>query len=193
MSSTEADVTEQTPPKTRRRPAAGQVRWLWLSALVIVIDQISKVVVSHHMSLFQSIPVTPFFRFTLLHNTGAAFSFLAGAAGWQRWFFICLGLVVSIIILIWLRRMPRHGRRLLGIGIALVLGGALGNVIDRVAYGFVVDFLDVHYGNWHWPPFNVADSAITIGAALVILDALIASHKKPPAQSDGGSQPPDET
>jgi signal peptidase II len=192
MSSTEADVTDEMPPKTRRRPAAGQVRWLWLSALVIVIDQISKIVVSHHMSLFQSVPVTSFFRFTLLHNSGAAFSFLAGASGWQRWFFICLGLVISIIILIWLRRMPRHDRRLLGIGIALVLGGALGNVIDRVAYGYVIDFIDFFYNNWHFWPFNVADSAITTGAALVILDALISSRKKSATQDNSSLPPSDE-
>lgn len=175
--SSETSVAEPTGDVRRR--AAGQVRWLWLSALVIVLDQVTKVVVSHHMSLFESIRLTPFLQLTLLHNTGAAFSFLSQASGWQRWFFTALGLIVSIIILIWLRRLPRHGRRLLGIGIALVLGGALGNVIDRVAYGYVIDFIDVFYGTWHWPPFNLADSSICIGAALVILETLLTSRKLP--------------
>lgn len=164
------------PEATGRHGARGQVRWLWISAAVIVLDQVVKILISHHMGLFNSIRLTPFLRLKLLHNSGAAFSFLSQAAGWQRWFFIALGLVVSVIILLWLRKLPRRSRRLLGIGLALVLGGALGNVIDRVAYGYVIDFIDFFYRNWHFPSFNIADSAITVGAILVIIDTLFAGH-----------------
>lgn len=164
-------------PVNVKRLAPGQVRWLWLSALVIVLDQVSKILISHHMSLFQSIRLTSFFELTLLHNTGAAWSFLSQASGWQRWFFIGLGLVVSAGIMIWLRRLPRARHRLFGFGLALVLGGALGNVIDRVTYGYVIDFLDFFYRNHHWPPFNLADSSICVGAALVIIDTFIAGRR----------------
>ncbi|HET6726026.1 MAG TPA: signal peptidase II [Gammaproteobacteria bacterium] len=172
-------TSEMSVTETRWR-ARGQVRWLWLSAAVIVVDQITKALISGHLGLFDSVRLLPFLQLTLLHNSGAAFSFLSQASGWQRWFFVGLGLVVSIAILLWLRRLPRNGRRLLGIGLALVLAGALGNVIDRVAYGYVIDFIDVFYGHWHFPAFNVADSSITIGAILVIIDTLIAGyHQKP--------------
>lgn len=171
----ESVVTE--PDETGRHGALGQVRWLWIAAAVIVVDQVTKLLISHHMSLFDSIRLLPFLQLTLLHNSGAAFSFLSQASGWQRWFFIGLGLVVSIVILLWLRRLPRKSRRLLGIGLALVLGGALGNVIDRAAYGYVIDFIDFFYANWHFPSFNIADSAITVGAILVIIDTLITGRK----------------
>lgn len=165
------------PVETGRHGALGQVRWLWISAAVIVFDQLTKILISHHMGLFDSIRLTSFLQLTLLHNSGAAFSFLSQASGWQRWFFVGLGLVVSIVILLWLRRLPRKDRRLLGIGLALVLGGALGNVIDRVAYGYVIDFIDFFYNGWHFWPFNVADSAITVGAILVVIDTLTAGRK----------------
>ncbi|HET7569261.1 MAG TPA: signal peptidase II [Gammaproteobacteria bacterium] len=176
----EMGMTEpvETGRQTGRHGALGQVRWLWISAAVIVFDQITKLLISHHMGLFDSIGLTPFLRLTLLHNSGAAFSFLSQASGWQRWFFIGLGLVVSIVILLWLRKLPRKRRRLLGIGLALVLGGALGNVIDRVAYGYVIDFIDFFYHGWNFPPFNVADSSITVGAILVIIDTLLASRQQ---------------
>ncbi len=156
---------------------AGASNWLWLSLAVILADQWVKNLIVEKFTLYQSVEVLPVLDITRLHNTGAAFSFLAGASGWQRWFFIGLGIVVSSVILIWLRRLPARGQHLLASGLALILGGALGNVIDRVQWGYVVDFIHVHYERWYFPAFNVADSAITVGAALLILDALMAGRK----------------
>ena len=150
--------------------------WLWLSAAVIVLDQLSKYIVAGHLALYDSIRVLPVFNLVLLHNTGAAWNFLAGASGWQRWFFVLLALTVSIAIIIWLRRLPRAGFRWRAAALALVLGGALGNVIDRVRLGYVIDFIQVHYQNWYYPAFNVADSAITVGAAMLILEGLFMRH-----------------
>lgn len=177
MSKKRANPTMNIPPETGRHGALGQVRWLWLSVAVIAVDQLSKWIIGHHMNLFDTVRIGSFFQLTLLHNTGAAFSFLSSASGWQQWVFIALGLIVSVIILFWLRRLPRSERRLLGAGLALVLGGALGNVIDRVARGFVIDFFDFFYKGHHFPPFNVADSAITVGAILVIVDTLLANRQ----------------
>jgi signal peptidase II len=156
---------------------AGASNWLWLSLAVILADQWVKNLIVEKFTLYQSVEVLPVLDITRLHNTGAAFSFLAGASGWQRWFFIGLGVVVSSVILIWLRRLPARGQHLLASGLALILGGALGNVIDRVQWGYVVDFIHVHYERWYFPAFNVADSAITVGAALLILDALLVGQK----------------
>ena len=150
--------------------------WLWLSAAVIVLDQLSKYIVAGHLALYDSIRVLPVFNLVLLHNTGAAWNFLAGASGWQRWFFVLLALTVSIAIIIWLRRLPRAGFRWRAAALALVLGGALGNVIDRVRLGYVIDFIQVHYQNWYYPAFNVADSAITVGAVMLILEGLFMRH-----------------
>lgn len=144
--------------------------WLWLSAVVIIIDQITKRVVDTVMQLHQTIELVPHFQLTYMRNQGAAFSFLSGAGGWQRWFFILLALVASVFICIWLKKLTRNQRRE-AIAWALVLGGALGNLIDRILYGYVIDFLDVYYRDWHWPAFNVADSAITIGVILLLLDS----------------------
>lgn len=160
-------------PITRRWLSlnAGASSWLWLAGVVIVLDQWSKRVVSSALELYEAKEVLPFFNITLLHNTGAAFSFLANAGGWQRWFFVALAVIVSGVILVWLRRLPARGQTVLAIGLSLILGGALGNVIDRAALGYVVDFIQVHYGGWFFPSFNVADSAITVGAGLVIIDS----------------------
>ena len=149
--------------------------WLWLSALVIVVDQITKRVIDSAMQLHQTIELIPYFQLTYMRNQGAAFSFLSGAGGWQRWFFIGLAIVASVFIFIWLRKLDPSRRRE-AVAWALVLGGALGNLIDRILYGYVIDFLDVYVGDWHWPAFNVADSAITVGVALLLLD----SFKAPP-------------
>ncbi len=149
------------------------VQWLWVSAAVIAFDQLTKLWISYHLGLFDVEQILPFFNLTLLHNQGAAFSMLSHASGWQRWFFIALGIAVSLGIMAWLRRLPASGQALLSSGLALILGGALGNVLDRVWRGYVVDFIQVHYGHWTFPAFNLADSAITIGAALVILDSLL--------------------
>ncbi|MEI6708270.1 MAG: signal peptidase II [Methylococcales bacterium] len=146
------------------------LKWLGLSLLAIVLDQGSKLIIDGSMQLYQSIPVLPSFNLTYVHNTGAAFSFLSEAGGWQRWFFAGLALGISIIIAVWLSRLQKH-ETLLAIALSLVLGGAVGNLIDRLAYGYVIDFLDVYYGTWHWPAFNIADSAITLGVALMLLES----------------------
>jgi signal peptidase II len=154
------------PDPERTHPAA----WLWLSVAVIALDQATKFLVTRFLELYERVEVLPVLDFTLLHNTGAAFSILAGASGWQRWFFIVLAVLVSGALVVWLCRLPR-GQRMIAIALSLVLGGALGNVIDRIAHGHVVDFIHVHWGAAYFPAFNIADSAISIGAALLILDA----------------------
>jgi signal peptidase II len=150
----------------RTHPAA----WLWLSLVVIVLDQATKFLVTRFLDLYERVEVLPVLDFTLLHNTGAAFSMLAGASGWQRWFFIGLAGVVSAVLVVWIWRVPR-GEKLLPLALALILGGAIGNVIDRIWHGYVIDFIHAHWGAAYFPAFNVADSAITVGAALLILDA----------------------
>ena len=150
----------------RTHPAA----WLWLSVVVIVLDQATKFLVTRFLALYERVEVLPVLDFTLLHNTGAAFSMLAGASGWQRWFFIGLACVVSVVLVVWIWRTPR-GEKLLPLALSLILGGAIGNVIDRIWHGYVVDFIHAHWGEAYFPAFNIADSAITIGAALLILDA----------------------
>ena len=147
-----------------------QAAWLWLSLVVIVLDQATKFLVTRFLDLYERVEVLPVLDFTLLHNTGAAFSMLAGASGWQRWFFIGLAAVVSVMLIVWIWRIPR-GEKLLPLALALILGGAIGNVIDRIWHGYVVDFIHAHWGEAYFPAFNIADSAITIGAALLILDA----------------------
>jgi signal peptidase II len=145
-------------------------RWLGLAALVIILDQASKYAVTQWLGGGRSVEVTSFFNFVLVYNTGAAFSFLASAAGWQRLFFIGIAVVASVWIVVMLRR--HAGELLLCLALSLILGGALGNLIDRIWLGAVTDFLDFHFAGWHWPAFNVADSAITCGAVLVVFDSL---------------------
>jgi len=148
----------------------GSLSYLWLTALVIALDQTTKAAIEHSLGLYQSIVVLPVLDITRAHNTGAAFSFLAGEAGWQRWLFTVLAIVVSVALVLWLRRIDFEAR-VLASSVALILGGALGNVIDRLRLGHVIDFIHVHWGEHYFPAFNVADSAITIGAALLLLDA----------------------
>ena len=152
--------------------------WLGLSGLVIVLDQLSKWRILAALRPGRSIEVLPFFNLALVFNPGAAFSFLSDAGGWQRWFFIALALAVSG----WLTLLIRShaAERLLPLAAALILGGALGNVIDRIRFGAVVDFLDVHAAGWHWPAFNVADSAISLGVALLIWQQLFHATKEKP-------------
>lgn len=152
---------------------AGASNWLWLSVVIMLIDQWTKQIVTERLAEFERIVVTPNLELMRLHNEGAAFSFLSHASGWQRWLFVGLGVAASIGILIWLRRLPARGQHLLAAGLALLLGGALGNVIDRVLLGHVVDFIRVHWNEHYFPAFNVADSAITIGAILIALDSFI--------------------
>ncbi len=148
--------------------------WLSLAGFIIVLDQISKLWISSHFTYGESIHVTDFFNLVLAHNSGAAFSFLSDAGGWQRWMFSAIAVAASIWIV---RLLRQHAQQtLFCLALALVLGGALGNLIDRVAYGYVVDFLDFHWSTSHFPAFNVADSAISVGAALMILDSF---RKKP--------------
>ena len=145
-------------------------KWLGVALAVIVADHLTKFWVSSALDYQETIPVLPFFSLVLVHNTGAAFSFLADAGGWQRWFFVAVGVIATVVIVRLLKRHAHEPR--MAFALALVLGGALGNVIDRVVLGHVVDFLYFHYKSFAWPAFNVADSAITVGAALLIWDSL---------------------
>jgi len=166
-----------------RRPAFPPYPWAWLAvtALVVLLDWHSKALVSEALELYRPVEVFSWLNITLAHNYGAAFSFLNDAGGWQRWFFIALASVVSLVLLVWLLRLPRH-EWLTGLGLSLILGGAIGNLVDRIQLGYVVDFIDVYYKNWHYPAFNVADSAITCGVALLLVDALLLrKHKVSPA------------
>lgn len=147
------------------------LKWLWLSLIALVFDQWSKIAVDGSMRLYESIPVIPSFNLTYVHNTGAAFSFLSDAGGWQRWFFAAMAFIISTVLIVWLYRLKKH-ETLLAIALALVLGGAIGNLIDRLAYGYVIDFLDVYYQSWHWPAFNIADMAISLGVFLMLLESL---------------------
>ncbi len=152
------------------------LKWLWLTALIFTLDLATKFWVSSTLSLYEVIPVTSFFNIVLAHNSGAAFSFLADAGGWQRWFFTAIALLVSVVIVVWLKRLPVN-EKLQAVGLASILGGALGNVFDRIAHGYVVDFLDFHYKSYHWPAFNVADMAIMMGAALLIWHTIFCSQE----------------
>ena len=149
--------------------------WLGLALLIFLIDQLTKIVIERSFSFGEVRPITSFFNLVLTYNKGAAFSFLANASGWQDEFLTAVGIGASLFILYLL---ARHGtQKLFSLALALILGGAIGNVIDRIAYGHVIDFLDFHVAGWHWPAFNVADSAIVGGAALLILDELLRVRK----------------
>jgi len=156
-------------------------RWLFLSACIVLADQISKSYIVEHFGEFEHISVLPILDITRMHNVGAAFSFLASASGWQRWLFIGLAVVVSTGIIVWLLRLKSGADGLLACGLARVLGGALGNLIDRIRLGHVIDFIHFHWNGAYFPAFNVADSAITVGAACLLLDALFEGRQKPDA------------
>lgn len=145
------------------------LKWLGLSFIIIILDQWSKLSVTATMQLYESIQIMPYFNLTYVRNEGAAFSFLSEAGGWQRWLFAGLASAISIMITVWIVRLKKQ-ELLLAVALSLVLGGAIGNLIDRVAYGYVIDFLDVYYQNKHWPAFNVADSAICVGVFLMLLE-----------------------
>lgn len=153
------------------------LKCLWLSVVVIVLDQLSKYMASQLLHYYKPVAVMPLFNLTLMHNTGAAFSFLQHAGGWQRWLFSLIALGVSLFLVLWIRRLTIQ-EKLQAISLSLILGGALGNVIDRIRLGYVVDFLDFYYDKWHFPAFNIADSAITIGAILIIYDSVLGAGKK---------------
>ncbi|KAB0546484.1 lipoprotein signal peptidase [Pseudomonas argentinensis] len=156
----------------------GKLGWVWLSVVVFVIDQITKFWFDNNLQMYERITVIPqVLDWTLAYNTGAAFSFLAGASGWQRWLFTLIAVVVSVVLVVWMKRL-KPDETWLAVGLALVLGGALGNLVDRVIFGHVVDFILVHWqSSWYFPAFNIADSAITVGAVLLALDMF--KSKKP--------------
>lgn len=151
--------------------------WLGLSVIAIVLDQWTKWIAVNSLNYADPVPVLPFLNWTLLHNYGAAFSFLSDAGGWQRYFFTSLAGIVSIVFVFWLMRMPKT-LKVLPLAIALILGGAVGNLIDRVLLGYVVDFIHVYYNNSHFPAFNIADSAITLGTILLLIDSFFLEKKR---------------
>lgn len=151
-------------------------KYLSIAVIITIIDQASKIVIDHFLYLGQSIKLAPFFNLTLVYNHGAAFGFLAEQGGWQRWFFLVLAVAVTIFIFTWLRRLSDQ-EKLTALALSLILGGALGNIIDRAVYGFVIDFLDFYLADYHWPAFNIADSAIVIGAGFIAVDMFKTSKK----------------
>jgi len=170
------------------------LKWLWLTVAIVVLDQISKQWVSHSLEMYRAVEIMPLLNLFLAHNPGAAFSFLSEAGGWQRWLFTLVALLVSAGLVLWLNKLPAR-ERLMAIGLAFVLGGALGNVIDRILYGYVIDFIQFYYHAQSclpgfsprhigpdslciWPSFNLADSAITVGAVCLILDAVMGPRRK---------------
>ncbi|MFC5523021.1 signal peptidase II [Polaromonas jejuensis] len=156
---------------TATKISGAMLPWLGLALLLLIADQFTKVLILGYYRLGDATYVTSFFNVVRVHNSGAAFSFLASASGWQRWFFTVIGIAAALFI-VWLLK-SHAGQKLFSFALACILGGAIGNVIDRTLHGYVVDFLDFHHGNWHFPAFNLADSAITLGAICLILDELL--------------------
>lgn len=152
------------------------LKWLWLSGIVIVLDQATKYLASTQLQFHVPVAVMPSFNWFLAHNTGAAFSFLSDAGGWQRWFFIGLAALVALVIVSWLRKLEGW-QTWLAAALALILGGAIGNVIDRIYHGYVIDFIQWYYASYYLPAFNIADAAISVGAAILIIDGLFGSKK----------------
>jgi signal peptidase II len=161
--------------RSSRAGSGGMLQWLGLAFIIILVDQFTKVLILGYYHLGDSTYVTSFFNVVRAHNRGAAFSFLSDASGWQRWFFTAIGFVAAAVI-IWMLR-SHHGQKLFSFALACILGGAIGNVVDRMAHGYVIDFLDFHWAGMHFPAFNVADSAITLGAICMILDELMRVRK----------------
>ena len=170
------------------------LKWLWITLLVVIIDQLTKQWVSHNLHMFQAVKVMPMLNIYLAHNPGAAFSFLSAAGGWQRWLFTLIALAVSVGLILWIRKLQAHEKGM-AIGLAFILGGALGNVSDRILFGYVIDFIQFYYPGQRclpgftplqtglgaqciWPTFNMADSAITVGAAILIIDGIISLLRK---------------
>ena len=179
MTNPDVDALSNTPSKAAP-VKIGQSGWRWLplAGIVIVLDQITKIWVQRHFEYAESVTVLPVLNITLRYNTGAAFSFLADASGWQRWFFAGLALTVAGAIVVWLRRMDGRVQARLACSLSLIMAGALGNLIDRLHLGHVVDFIHAHWGDADFPAFNVADSAITIGAILMLLDAYLEGKRE---------------
>jgi signal peptidase II len=154
-----------------------QLKWLWLAVIAIVLDFVSKQLAETYLTFAQPVYVLPVFDLTLLYNKGAAFSFLANEGGWQRWFFTVIAIGVSAVLTVWLMKL-KPNEKLLSIALALVIGGALGNLYDRLAYGHVIDFIHLHWDNNYFPAFNIADSAISLGAAMLLFESLFLQNKK---------------
>jgi len=148
--------------------------WLMMSAVIVTLDLWTKSLATESLTLYRPIEITSWLNMTLAHNYGAAFSFLSDAGGWQRWLFTGLASVVTVVLVVWLLRLPAK-EKLTAAALGLIIGGAIGNLIDRIINGYVIDFIDVYYLDWHWPAFNLADSAITGGVILMLLDALVLS------------------
>jgi signal peptidase II len=157
------------------------LRWLWLTLIFLIIDQITKHWVANTFDYRETLAVLPFFNITYVHNPGAAFSFLADQGGWQRWFFTAIAAIASIVFIIWMAKTPKK-QRLLSIALAFILSGAMGNLIDRVLFGYVIDFLDFHWHGSHFAAFNVADSVIFIGAALMIIESFTQQNNQQNSQ-----------
>ncbi|KUJ87096.1 MAG: lipoprotein signal peptidase [Halomonas sp. 54_146] len=175
---TNSPSDNSTPSEVSERPTMQRpLRWLWLSLAVIVLDLATKYVASSQLGYAQPVEVLPFFNLTLLHNPGAAFSFLATHPGWQRWFFAIVAIGASVALTIWLTRI-KNDEKLLAIALPLIIGGALGNLYDRLAHGYVVDFLSFHVAGWYYPAFNVADIAITLGAAALIWESIMGERRR---------------
>ncbi|QLK88461.1 lipoprotein signal peptidase [Arsenophonus endosymbiont of Aphis craccivora] len=153
------------------------LRWLWLTAVILIVDLGSKQLILNNFQLYEAIPLMPYFNLAYAQNPGAAFSFLADKGGWQRWFFALVTIVICVVLLVMMYRQSVN-KKLSNIAYALVIGGALGNLCDRLVHGFVVDFIDFYVGDWHWPTFNIADMAICLGAVLIILGSFINTAKK---------------
>ncbi len=157
--------------------------WLLVSALIVVLDLWTKDIATQSLTLYRPVELTSWLNMTLAHNYGAAFSFLSDAGGWQRWLFTGLASVVTVVLIVWLFRLPAR-EKLTAAALGLIIGGAVGNLVDRVNHGYVVDFIDVYYRDWHWPAFNLADSAITCGVILLLIDGLFLSGAaKPPVEN----------
>lgn len=170
---------------TEAKPSSNTRFFAWMSVaiLLVIADQVTKWAIVEWVALYEKIPLNSFINLTHQRNTGAAFSFLADAGGWQRWFFVVLATAVSGAIAVWLWRIRNEGQALLAAGLALVLGGAVGNLIDRIALGYVTDFIQVWFGTWAFPSFNIADAGISVGAAFLIIDALFFSGREDRGQS----------
>lgn len=162
--------------KTFEDTDAKRLKWLWLAVLTIILDFVTKQMAEHFLVFAQPVYVLPVFDLTLLYNKGAAFSFLANEGGWQRWLFTVIAISVSSVLTVWLMKLKEH-EKWLAIALSLVIGGALGNLYDRLAYGHVIDFIHLHWGPNYFPAFNIADSAISIGAAMLLIDSLFLSKK----------------
>lgn len=185
---TDNDQKTADTPTTASPDVAARRRfivWMGIAAVVLILDQLTKWLIIENVPLFDKIPVTSFLNITHQENPGAAFSFLADAGGWQRWFFTVLAAAVSVFIVTWLWKLREERQLTLATGLSLVLGGAVGNLVDRLHLGHVVDFVQVLFGSWAFPSFNVADAAISVGAALLIIDALFLSGREnAPAATD---------